>query len=189
MEEIENTLFYRRVKKRDEAAFNTLITAYSKLLWAVASRSGAANGMDLEEVVSDVFLRLWEQPEKFDEKKGSIKTYLCIMTESMTKNKLQQARRRQHETLANIEENTDELVSSELEEKAAWQEIYSLIMTFDEPTRQILLWRIFYELTPQEIAKKSGLPAKEVDNRLYRGRKKLRSLVERNSFFREVENT
>ncbi|BCA86987.1 DNA-directed RNA polymerase sigma-70 factor [Enterococcus saigonensis] len=189
MEEIENPLFYRRIKKRDEAAFNRLIDAYSKLLWAVASRSGATNSMDLEEVISDVFLRLWEQPEKFDEKKGSLKTYLCIMTESMAKNKMQQVRRRQHETLVDTEESSANLVSNELEEKAAWQEIYTLIMTFDEPTRQILLWRIFYELTPQEIAKRSGLPTKEIDNRLYRGRKKLRSLVERNSFFREVENT
>lgn len=189
MPEIENTLFYRKIRKRDEEAFNTLIAAYSKLLWAVASRSGATHSMDLEEVVSDVFLRLWEHPEKFDPQKGSLKTYLCVMTESLTKNKLQQVRRRSYESLENIEESTANLVSNELEEKAAWQEVYHLIMTFDEPTRQILLWRIFYELTPQEIAKRSGLPAKEVDNRLYRGRKKLRSLVERNSFFREVENT
>ncbi|WP_416337237.1 sigma factor-like helix-turn-helix DNA-binding protein [Enterococcus thailandicus] len=66
--------------------------------------------------------------------------------------------------------------------------MYNLILTFDEPTRQLLFWRIFCDLSPLEIAERTKLTSKEIDNYLYRGRKKLRHLVNENSFFREVEN-
>lgn len=188
MEEIENELFYQRLKKRDDDAFDYLITAYSKLLWAVDARSGVHNNMDLEEIISDVFLRFWQDPEKFNPEKGSLKTYLCIMTKSMTRNKWQKVQKFKQEPLTEINEDAQQLISDELDEKEAWQELYNLILTFDEPTRQLLFWRIFCDLSPLEIAERTKLTSKEIDNYLYRGRKKLRHLVNENSFFREVEN-
>ncbi len=188
MEEIENELFYQRLKKRDDDAFDDLITAYSKLLWAVGARSGVHNNMDLEEIISDVFLRFWQHPEKFNPEKGSLKTYLCIMTKSMTRNKWQKVQKFKQEPLTEINEDAQQLISDELDAKEAWQELYNLILTFDEPTRQLLFWRIFCDLSPLEIAERTKLTSKEIDNYLYRGRKKLRHLVNENSFFREVEN-
>lgn len=188
MEEIENELFYQRLKKRDDEAFDYLITAYSKLLWAVGTRSGVHNNMDLEEIISDVFLRFWQHPEKFNPEKGSLKTYLCMMTKSMTRNKWQKVQKFKQEPLTEINEDAQQLISDELDEKEAWQELYNLILTFDEPTRQLLFWRIFCDLSPLEIAERTKLTSKEIDNYLYRGRKKLRHLVNENSFFREVEN-
>lgn len=188
MEEIENELFYQRLKKCDDEAFDYLITAYSKLLWAVGTRSGVHNNMDLEEIISDVFLRFWQHPEKFNPEKGSLKTYLCMMTKSMTRNKWQKVQKFKQEPLTKINEDAQQLISDELDEKEAWQELYNLILTFDEPTRQLLFWRIFCDLSPLEIAERTKLTSKEIDNYLYRGRKKLRHLVNENSFFREVEN-
>lgn len=189
MNQMENELFYRRIKQRDEAAFEELMNGYSKLLWAVGSRLNVgSDGMDLEELVSDVFLRLWQHPEKFQPERGSLKSYLCVMMDSLTKNKLKQNARYQHEDLAELVDVGKESASVvRMDEEAAWQEIYDLIMEIDEPTRKLLLWRIFYDLKPEEITKKSGLPAKEVDNRLYRGKLKLRKLLERNLFYREVD--
>lgn len=186
---MENELFYQRIRRRDEAAFEELMNGYSKLLWAVGSRLNVgSDGMDLEELVSDVFLRLWQHPEKFQPERGSLKSYLCVMMDSLTKNKLKQNARYQHEDLAELVEVGKESASVvRMDEEAAWQEIYDLIMEIDEPTRKLLLWRIFYDLKPEEITKKSGLPAKEVDNRLYRGKLKLRKLLERNLFYREVD--
>lgn len=188
MEEIENELFYQRLKKCDDEAFDYLITAYSKLLWAVGTRSGVHNNMDLEEIISDVFLRFWQHPEKFNPEKGSLKTYLCMMTKSMTRNKWQKVQKFKQEPLTKINEDAQQLISDELDEKEAWQELYNLILTFDEPTRQLLFWRIFCDLSPLEISERTKLTSKEIDNYLYRGRKKLRHLVNENSFFREVEN-
>lgn len=194
MTEIENPLFYQRIKKREDAAFNQLIAEYSKLLWAIGSRMAATNAkttqMDLEEVVSDVYLRLWQHPEKFDPKKGTLKTYLVVMMESMTKNKLRQRSKHQHEDLEQLVEPKELTETNDpLSEKELWQEIYQLVMEIEEPTRKILIWRLFYDLKPDEIVKRSGLSAKEVDNRLYRGKIKLRKLIQRNAFFREVEGT
>lgn len=158
--------------------YDELIDQYSKLLWAVASTilTSSSNRQDLEEVISDVFVRLWQHPEKYDPDKGSIKSYLVVMTKSIALNKLKAKRRHQHKNLEIVDEN--ELILYERTEETAWQELYDAVMQLEEPTRRILIMRFFYEMKPKEIERQLGLSSKEIDNRLYRGKQKLRKLLE-----------
>ncbi len=175
----------------DEQFFDQLIDQYSKLLWAVAATiltvKNSNQQMDIEEVISDVFLRLWQQPEKYKPKKGSLKSYLVIMTKSLALNKLKGKRRHQHEDIGEV----NELYLSETAQKdedIAWQDLYDAVMKLEEPTRRILIMRFFYEMKPSEIQKQLGLSSKEVDNRLYRGKKKLHEFLEYQDFINEVNS-
>ena len=50
---------------RDEEALDQLMTQYSRLLWLIATKylsDVSSNTEDIEEVVSDVYLRLWRHP-------------------------------------------------------------------------------------------------------------------------------
>ncbi|MBO1307248.1 sigma-70 family RNA polymerase sigma factor [Enterococcus sp. 669A] len=179
----------KRIIAGDEQFFDQLMDQYSKLLWAVAATiltaKNSSQQMDIEEVVSDVFLRLWQQPEKYKPSKGSIKSYLVVMTKSMALNKLKSKQRHQHE---NISEISEEYLSNipKAEEEIAWQELYDAVMLLEEPTRRILILRFFYEMKPSEIQSQLGLSSKEVDNRLYRGKKKLQEFLEYRKFINEV---
>jgi len=72
------------IRNRDERAIDYAINKYSKLLWKVASAALAvyASAEEIEECVADVFIYLWQNPEKFDPSRGSLKSWLCILARS-----------------------------------------------------------------------------------------------------------
>ena len=55
------------IKNRNERAINDVIVKYSKLLWPIvfAVLKNVGTEQDVEECVADVFIDLWENPDKF----------------------------------------------------------------------------------------------------------------------------
>ena len=68
----------------DERAINEVIDQYSRLLWRVAwsvlDRIGSTQ--DVEECVADAFVYLWEHPDKYDPRRGKLKTWLTVVARS-----------------------------------------------------------------------------------------------------------
>lgn len=58
----------KAIKNCDEATIDYVITKYSKLMWSIASAilKNVASAQDVEECVADVFVYLWQNPEKYD---------------------------------------------------------------------------------------------------------------------------
>lgn len=177
----------RKITKRDEVAFASLIESYSRLLWTVASgylsESAGRSVEDVEECISDVFFELWENPERYKPTKGSIKSYLCMITKnkaiSMFRKKVQ------HNTICL--EDYQQLADPEQEDsldKTDYETLYSAIEALPEPTREILIRRYYHEEKPAVIADKMVLPKKEVENRLYRGKQTLAGIL---TSLREVQ--
>lgn len=163
-----------RLMQRDEKDYQLLIQQYGKLCWAVAASvlsNSPSSRMDIEELISDVFFRFWQHPEKYDPERGSLKNYLALVTKSMALNKLKKIQR---ESALPLEESWKGAVP---EAAADWQDLYEAIKELEEPTREIMIRRYFYNEKPAAIRQKLRLSEKEVDNRLYRGKKKLRSLL------------
>ncbi|WP_265455546.1 RNA polymerase sigma factor [Enterococcus sp. HY326] len=160
-----------------EVELAALIQEYSKLLYAVAlSILGRhASKEDVEELVSDVFLRYWQNQSNYNPKKGSLKNYLALLTKSMSLNKLKQNKRL-------FEKITDfpleDLPEAEKENADIWDIFFEALLLIDEPTKEICLQRFFYELKPKVIAENMGMDLKEVKNRLYQGKKKIRKEME-----------
>ena len=85
------------IGRRDEDAMNAVIEKYSRLLWSIADAvlKNVGNVQDVEECVADVFISLWEHPEKFDPGRGSLKSYLCILARSRAVDRYRQLVRRE----------------------------------------------------------------------------------------------
>ena len=64
------------IKNGDETAIAQAIDKYSRLLWSVASAvlKNVGQEQDVEECVADVFISLWQQPEKYDAGRGGLRT-------------------------------------------------------------------------------------------------------------------
>lgn len=168
-----------RLIAHDEDTYSSVIKEYSKLLWVVVSGILLPGGSaeDVEECVSNVFLELWQHPSRYEPARGSLKSYLCVVAKSRAFNMY----RDQSKDKAVISFEDNKLEPTFEEETFTgvtdYSALYDAMRQLEEPTKEILIRRYFNGEKPQRIADKLQLPKKEVENRLYRGKKALRAIL------------
>lgn len=163
------------IRRREEEAISQVMTRYSRLLWSVA---GAvlknAPEQDIEECVADAFIYLWQHPEQYDPQRGTLKSWLAMVAKSRALDRVRKLSRRRELSLEEgfgpEPEEEPELWTGGMEE---------LLEGLNEEDRELFRRRYGEEQKPGEIAREMGLPVKLVENRLYRGRQKLRRRLER----------
>ncbi|WFD09635.1 sigma-70 family RNA polymerase sigma factor [Tepidibacter hydrothermalis] len=163
------------IHNRNPKTYDFLINEYSKLLWVIASGvlKNVGSREDIEDCVAESFTYLWEHPEKYDHKRGSIKSYLCLITKSRAIDKVRKINKRA--TLPydeDLKAETDDIEEALLN-KQIINDIYNFAKNLKQIDSEIFLLRYFYQLKPREIADKLNITAKEVSNRLYYSRKSL----------------
>ena len=164
------------IKNRNEAAINEVITKYSKLLWAVAGAvlNNMGSTQDVEECVADTFIYLWEHPDKYDPQRGKLKTWLSIVARTQAVNRCREISKRNTISL----ENTDFIdqlgVVDNILEAETRKSLIAAVNALGEPDREILIRRYYYDQKPKEIALAMDMSVKQVDNRLYQTKLKLR---------------
>ena len=167
------------IKNQNEAAINEVITKYSKLLWSVAGAvlNNIGSTQDVEECVADTFIYLWEHPEKYNPQRGKLKTWLSIIARTQAVNRCREIAKRNIVPL----EDTDfidqlGIVDTFLEAETR-RALLAAVNALGEPDREILIRRYYYDQKPKEIALALDMSVKQVDNRLYQTKLKLREAL------------
>ena len=164
---------------RSERAVADVIARYSRHLYTVAAAAlrGVGTEQDAEEAAADAFVYLWEHPEKFDPHRGSLKTWLSVVARSRALDRGREILRCRAVSLEEIELADPLGVPEALlagERRAA---LNAAVDALAEPDREILLRRYYFGQKPREIAAALGLDKKQVDNRLYQTKRRLRASV------------
>src|SRR5687767_7266943 len=68
----------RRILRRDQSALGELYDAYGNAVFSLALRI-LRDSQRAEEIAQDVFLRVWNQPEKWDSTKGRLISWLLTV--------------------------------------------------------------------------------------------------------------
>lgn len=173
----------RQVRQNPEVGLAAALEAYGGLVKAVCSRAlGEASPQDVEECVAEVFWRLYQngsawQPER------SLKSWLCGIARHVALDKRRAMIRRPAvakpaEELGLIADPVDFV--EQLEAADRQRLVQECVGELGEPDRQIFIRRYFWGEKTAAIAAGLRLDAKAVENRLYRGRQRLRqALLER----------
>ncbi len=170
----------RAIHERDEAAISRIIEAHSRLLWRVAQAvlNDLGSAQDVEECVADTFIYLWRFPEKYDPERGSLKTWLSIVARTKALDRCRELSRRAALPLDEAAfVRMPDLPEDGLLRSDARQALQAAIEKLDEPDREILLRRYYHDQKPRQIALALGIPVKQVENRLYRTKQKLRNTL------------
>lgn len=167
------------IRNGDEQAIDDVITKYSKLLWSIASAvlKNAASVQDIEECVADVFIYLWQHPEKYDAGRGRLKVWLSILARTQAIDRYR-ALSREHvlpldEALLADQTGVVDGILAENQKRA----LQDALSTLEAPDREILLRRYYYNQKPREIALALDMPVKHVENHLYCTKRKLRQMI------------
>lgn len=164
------------IKAGDEQAMQKIICRYSRLLWSIvgAVLSQVGTTEDMEECVADVFIDLWKHPQKYDESRGSLKAWLSVIARNKAIDRYRQKTKIQ--TIPLEETVLAQMgVEPEMENREGLQEA---LAELTEEEREILLRRYVYQQKPKEMAVALGLSVKQIENRLYRIKAKMRKQME-----------
>jgi RNA polymerase sigma-70 factor (ECF subfamily) len=168
-----------KLRKGDPEALELVMERYTRLLWSVAGailkNTGASE--DIEECVSDVFTALWRNPAKWNPKRGELRTYLALLARSKALNMAKRLGRRQTVPLEETLSSGD-VVTLEVLEREAETAAESAIAALPEPDREIFIRRHLLGQSPNAIARAMEIPVRQVSNRLYRGRGKLKTMLQ-----------
>ena len=143
---------------------------------------------DLEETISDVFVALWMARRKVKISGDSgLKEYLYGIARRTALNRRRKLMRiksgMSDEEIDNVDASgrliADDNVENEVIKNSEYVLLHQLIEEMKSPDNEIFSFRYFDGCSVKEIAEKMGIKAKTVENRLCRGRIRLRTqLVE-----------
>lgn len=161
--------------KRDEQMLAFVIQKYSKLLWKITASilMNVSSVQEVEECVADVFIFLWQYPEKYNPDRAKLSSWLSMIARS-------KAVDRYRSLIKNKEISMEEIIVESLgyaevktsdEDK---EELLFYIAELDEKEKELIVRRYYYEQKPAEIALALDIPKKQIENRLYYAKQKLK---------------
>lgn len=169
------------IQNRNEKYLDQAIKDYGRLMYALIERFIHNDHAAVEEIVSDVFIELWNNAARIDLTRGSLKNMLCLIARSRALDYL-----KKNQKLSRNIEYSEEFTMQEssveetLIEEEKYKELCETIKSLKEPTATIFKMRYFQNESIENIAFKLGMKRDQVDNHLSRGRKKLLQLLESN---------
>lgn len=158
-----------RIGERDSDSLGALYDRHSGHCLALADRI-LKDRATSEDVLQEVFLKVWDAPERYSAARGSVAAWLVATVRSRAIDRLRRSSTRKKATVRASSEKMGYAV-------APTRASSTVAMALDElpgGQREILELAYFRGLTQTEIAKDLGLPLGTVKSRLRLGMKKLR---------------
>ncbi|GAA0076658.1 sigma-70 family RNA polymerase sigma factor [Clostridium sp. CTA-5] len=174
---MEDKLIIKYIKKSNEKGLELLVEKYGGLIKGVINRYLFKLQSYEEECFDDILLSIWNNIDKFDEDKNSIRNWII----SISRYKSIDYKRKYLSKLINqkvdinlIKDN--KAIDEDLLEEEINNEINELLSNLNDMDRQIFSKICFKEMDVSEISKEMNLKNSYIYNRISRGRNKLRKI-------------
>lgn len=154
----------RLLQKDGERGLEAALGLYGGLVKTIVSRVLYNFPQDAEECVSDVFLRLWKNRRKL--RGAPVRAWLIVAARNTAIDRWRRLSR-------NMDIPLDEEAAADM--TAPEEKIGPLIESMVPPDREIFIRKYYFLETASEIAAAMGRTADDVNARLSRGRKRLKT--------------
>ena len=177
----------KALKQGNADALEWLIECYAGYVNTIIYNiiGGTMTAFDVEEVVSDVFLALWENADKA--KVNTLKAYLGSIARNKAKNKL-----RELAIEVPIEDDfiivSDSTPESKLIDTEQRVRVKKAVLSMRHPDREVFLRHYYYYQGVAQIAEEMDMNVSTVKTRLVRGRQKLKEILNDGGNFDGNEN-
>jgi len=132
-----------------------------------------------EEVVQEVFLKLWSAPERFDPARGSLRSFLLAQAHGRAVDMLRSnsSRRRREERDASLSAESGYDIEREVWDLAVAEHLQDVVKTLPVDERKAIELAYFGGHTYREVAVMLGQPEGTVKSRIRSGLKRMRGLL------------
>jgi len=163
----------------DPRTFSAVYDDHSRGVYAAALRI-LANPAQAQDVVQDVFLRLWRRPEAFDPRRGELGAYLRLMARSRALDLWRegQAAGRASDRLAlatpQEEARPEDRPDGRFEREERRGAVRDALRRLPQAQREALVLAYWGGLTADQIAQRSQVPLGTAKSRIRLGLARLR---------------
>ena len=184
---MEDDILIQKIIDGDQEAFSYMIDTYNKLLWVIVGGilSNIGTSQDIEECISDVFIEVWKKPKAFNKKKGTLKNFLAVIAKSKALDRYRVLSKKKINEINEAIQSSDDDLLEYVIDKEMYAALYDAIDSLTEPNKEIIIRRYFFEEKTTCIAEKTSMPVKEVENRLYQSKQKLRNILTGKEIFQQ----
>ncbi len=177
---LEDQALMERLTFQDLTAFRTLYNRYSSLVYSASLRV-LRDASLAEDMVQEIFLRIWRKPESYVATRGKFATWLTSVTRNRAVDAIRSRNRRYRHETASPEEQEWDVPGDERDDPALTAEmsdqrrmILKALSGLPAEQRKVIELAYFGGLTQQEISEKLDQPLGTVKTRIRLGMQKLK---------------
>jgi len=169
-----------RIAVGDDRALQMVYERYSPLVYGLARRVTASTA-HAEEITQEVFVYLWQNPDRFDADRGTLRAFLGAVTHRRA---VDEVRRNTRRTAREDRVGTDatglELleIGDDLERSQTAERVRSAVSSLPDQQREAVLLAYFGGCTFRQVAERLGIPEGTAKSRLRLGLSKLAVLLD-----------
>jgi len=168
----EDMRLVARLRAGDQQAMSELYDRYARVVYAVALRV-LQEATAAEDVLQDIFLQLWRNPDAFDASRGSLAAWLAVISRHRAIDRLRKRRPELDIEECVITGGPD--LGDETERNLVVEKVRSVLAEMNPDQRRALELAYFQGLTHTEIAEKTGEPLGTIKTRIRTGLQLLRT--------------
>src|SRR5690348_9643997 len=154
------------IRVGDQSAMADLYDRYAGVVYGVSLRV-LANTTAAEDVVQEVFLQLWRNPQSFDAERGRLAPWLAVISRNRAIDVLR--KRPIEEDITELPISTGVNLEDEAAERMAISKVREAFAQLPQDQRRLLEMAFFEGMTHSEIAHKTGEPLGTVKTRIRSG--------------------
>ena len=171
----DDELLLQKISKGDPQAMAKIFDRHSRLVYSVALRVLSDTGQ-AEDVMQDVFLKVWREPQTFLQERGRLAAWLAVMARNRAIDSLR--RRRPSDSVEDVILAARTDIASEVEHNSLVDKIRGA-MKILPPEQKLSMELAYFEgLTHSEIAARTGDPLGTVKTRIRSALLTLREALE-----------
>lgn len=188
--ELDDAELMRRAAGGESPAIEVLYDRYNRIVFSFALRI-VGDRQGAEELLQEVFFRVWRQADAYSDRRGSFVTWLLSITHNMAIDEVRRRRRRpqradQEDPIEFLSTMADRgrSVEQDVLLNTLRDQVNEAMNDLPDAQRDALELAYFRGLTQREIAEELGEPLGTIKTRMRLGLRKLRANLEQ----QEVES-
>ncbi len=164
-----------RLHKKDEFALREVIHVYGGYVKAIVLKVLQPNQTAIEECINDVFHIIWQKSYQFTGNENDFKKWIGVIAKykAIDTYRALQNKPKTTELFPSIS-SVNALPESIVEEKLQKEQLFIKILGLNKTDQEIFLLKYYLGYSNGEIAEIFDISKAAVENRLYRGKLKLK---------------
>jgi RNA polymerase sigma factor (sigma-70 family) len=177
-ERVEDLQLMKLIALKDASALEQLYDRYEKVIYCFAHRI-VNDDMMAEEVVQELFMRVWNFAECYESTQGKLSTWMFTLTRNIAIDILRKKQNRIQNQVAEQQQlnaipDSRAAIEDEVENHWIGDEVRQAMKALNEDQQRIVEWIYYQGLTQQEVAERHAIPLGTVKSRVRLAMKQLK---------------